>query len=259
VAGVHTGNHGYHVFDTLFSMDTKGVIHPQMAEAARTSADGLTWEIALRPGLAFHDGAPVTAADCVASLKRWMPLDSMGRMLAAATETMEAKGASTFTIVLKHPFPLMLDVLGKPNAAVPFIMPARIIPPGRADRIKETVGGILDQIASLRRDLEQIVASVEAEIQNNRSILVSFEKVGREAAALGSANAMILQGADQILAASTESATGARQIASAAEQASAAARQASTAATEQASGAEDLAAAVEEIASLADTLKQQNG
>jgi peptide/nickel transport system substrate-binding protein len=131
---------GYHVFDTLFSMDSKGAIHPQMVDGARTSADGLTWEFTLRPGLAFHDGAPVTAADCVASLRRWMPLDSMGRMLAAATDTLEAKGAAAFTITLKHPFPLMLDVLGKPNAAVPFIMPARILPPGRGDRIKEIVG-----------------------------------------------------------------------------------------------------------------------
>jgi peptide/nickel transport system substrate-binding protein len=34
----------------------------------------------------------------------------------------------------------LLDVMGKPNAAVPFIMPARILPPGRSDRIKEIVG-----------------------------------------------------------------------------------------------------------------------
>jgi methyl-accepting chemotaxis protein len=128
-----------------------------------------------------------------------------------------------------------------------------------ADKIKETVGGILEQIASLRRDLEQIVDSVELEVQSNRTVLDAFEKVSRETAALESANAAILQGAEQILAAATESAIGARQIASAAEEASAAARQASTASTEQATGAEDLAAAIEEIASLADTLKQQNG
>jgi methyl-accepting chemotaxis protein len=128
-----------------------------------------------------------------------------------------------------------------------------------ADRIKETVGGILEQIASLRRDLEQVVDSVEIEVQNNRSVIVAFEKVTRETAALASANDEILKGAEQILSAATECASGARQIASAAEEASAAARQASTASQEQATGAEDLAAAVEEIASLADTLKQQNG
>jgi methyl-accepting chemotaxis protein len=128
-----------------------------------------------------------------------------------------------------------------------------------AERIKETVSGILEQIASLRRDLEQVVDSVEIEVQNNRSVIAAFEKVNRETTALASANDAILKGAQQILGAATESATGARQIASAAEEASAAARQASTAAQQQATGAEDLAAAIEEIASLADTLKQQNG
>jgi methyl-accepting chemotaxis protein len=128
-----------------------------------------------------------------------------------------------------------------------------------AERIKETVGGILEQIASLRRDLEQIVDSVEVEVQNNRLVVGALDKVGREVAALRAANDAILQGADRILSAAVETATGARQIAAAAEEASNAARQASTASSEQASGAEDLAAAIEEIALLADTLKQQNG
>ena len=128
-----------------------------------------------------------------------------------------------------------------------------------ADKITDTVGGILAQIASLRRDLEQIVDSVEVEVQNNHAVLAAFDKVNREVAALGSANDAILQGADTILSAAVESAAGARQIAAAAEEASAASRQASTASAEQARGAEDLAAAIEEIASLADALKQQNG
>jgi peptide/nickel transport system substrate-binding protein len=131
---------GYHIFDTLFSMDSKGAIHPQMVESFQTSPDKLTWQFALRSGLAFHDGAPVTAADCMASLRRWMPLDGLGRMLAAATDKIEADGADRFTITLKQPFPLLLDVLGKPNAAVPFIMPARILPPGRGERIKQIIG-----------------------------------------------------------------------------------------------------------------------
>ena len=135
-----TRTFGYHVFDTLFAMDARGAIHPQMVGSFQTSADKLVWDFTLRPGLAFHDGAPVTAADCVASLRRWGPLDSLGRMLAAATERMTAKDANSFSIKLKQPFPLMLDVLGKPNAAVPFMMPDRIIPAGQGERIKEIVG-----------------------------------------------------------------------------------------------------------------------
>lgn len=135
-----TRTFGYHVFDTLFAMDSKGTIHPQMVDTYQTTADGLTWDFTLRPGLTFHDGAPVTANDCVASLRRWAPLDSLGRMLVAATDTMTAKDANTFTITLKRPFPLMLDVLGKPNAATPFIMPERILPTTKGERIKQIVG-----------------------------------------------------------------------------------------------------------------------
>ena len=51
-------------------MDAKGAIHPQMVGEFKSSTDKLTWDFTPRPGLAFHDGAPVTAADCVASLKR---------------------------------------------------------------------------------------------------------------------------------------------------------------------------------------------
>ncbi|MBP0446339.1 ABC transporter substrate-binding protein [Roseomonas sp. SSH11] len=134
-----TRSFGYQIFDTLFAQDSNGTIRPQMAEGHTVSADGLNWRFTLRDGLAFHDGAPVTAADCVASLRRWASRDSLGRMLLAAMQEMRAEDARSFSIVLKEPFPLMLDVLGKPNAPVPFIMPARILPEGDG-RITEIIG-----------------------------------------------------------------------------------------------------------------------
>jgi peptide/nickel transport system substrate-binding protein len=64
-------NHGYLVYDTLFAMDERFQIRPQMAESWQLSDDGLVATIKLREGLAWHDGKPVTAEDCIASLKRW--------------------------------------------------------------------------------------------------------------------------------------------------------------------------------------------
>lgn len=119
------------------------------------------------------------------------------------------------------------------------------------ENIRETVGRVLDQISTVRRDLDQIVATAEIEVQTNRAIAGTLAKVGREAGALASTNRDILQGADAILLAAVETAAGARQIASAAHEAGTAAREASTASSEQARGAEDLAAAIEEIAALA--------
>jgi methyl-accepting chemotaxis protein len=127
------------------------------------------------------------------------------------------------------------------------------------ETIKDTVRDILDQIASLRRDLEQVIAAAELEIQTNRALIVALEKLDGDVAAMSEASAVILAGAEAILSAAGQTAAGARQIAAAAEEASSAARQAATAATQQARGAEDLAAAIEEIASLADDLQRQNG
>src|ERR1700760_1436119 len=131
---------GLHVFDMLFAMNGKGEIKPQMVDSWLASADQLTWTFTLRDGLKFHDGAPVTAADVIASLKRWAVRDPLGKMLLADTASLEAKDARTVEFVLKQPFPLILDVLGKPNAPLPVIMPARIAATPVSQQIAEPIG-----------------------------------------------------------------------------------------------------------------------
>jgi ABC-type transport system substrate-binding protein len=56
---------GYMVYDTLIAMDQEGKFHPQMLQKWDVSDDRLTWTFMLRPGLAWHDGSPVTADDCI--------------------------------------------------------------------------------------------------------------------------------------------------------------------------------------------------
>jgi methyl-accepting chemotaxis protein len=128
-----------------------------------------------------------------------------------------------------------------------------------ADRIKDMVRAIMDQIVSVRRDLEQSMGMIETEARNNESIAGAFLAMDAEVSGLIAANTAILQGAEAMTNDISASATGARQIAAAAEEAGAAATQAATASAQQAKGAEDLAAAIEEIASLADELKQGDG
>jgi peptide/nickel transport system substrate-binding protein len=135
-----TRTFGTHVFDMLFGQNEMGEIKPQMVEGYTTSADRLTWDFTLRPGLKWHDGEPVTAADCVASLNRWMPRDPLGRMLRAATATLEATNDRSFRMVLKEPFPLMLQVLGKVNAPLPVMMPQKIMAEVGDNRIKTVIG-----------------------------------------------------------------------------------------------------------------------
>src|SRR6266404_4795268 len=91
-----TRTFGLHVFDMLFAMNEKGEIKPQMVESWEASADKLAWSFTLREGLRWHDGTLVSAADCVASLKRWSVRDPLGKMLIASTASLEASDARTF-------------------------------------------------------------------------------------------------------------------------------------------------------------------
>ena len=68
-ATVTTG-HGNYVFDTLYGCDAGMIPRPQMAAGHDVSPDGRLWRIRLRDGLWFHDGTPVLARDCVASIRR---------------------------------------------------------------------------------------------------------------------------------------------------------------------------------------------
>src|SRR5947208_2739860 len=108
-----TRNHGYMVFDTLFSIDAEFAPHPQMVGDYSVSPDKLAYQFKLRDGLGFHDGSPVRGADCVASVKRWMARYGHGQSIAAVLDDIKADGDNGFTIRLKEPFSLLLDGFAK--------------------------------------------------------------------------------------------------------------------------------------------------
>jgi peptide/nickel transport system substrate-binding protein len=135
-----TRDFGYLVFDTLFAVDDKFEPKPQMVERFTLSDDKLTYTFVLRPGLKWHDGQPVTAADCVASIRRWASRDPMGQTLTKFMASLEAVDAGTIKLVLKEPYGLVLDSLAKIGAPVPFMMPERIARTPGSEQVKEIVG-----------------------------------------------------------------------------------------------------------------------
>ncbi|BCB17690.1 ABC transporter substrate-binding protein [Bosea sp. ANAM02] len=134
-----TNNHGYYVFDMLYGADENLKPQPQMAEGHEVSADGKTWRIKLREGLSFHDGTPVKAADCAASLKRWTQRDPYGQLLGRAVEDWDAPDERTVEIKLKRPFPMMLDCLAKSDQP-PVIMPERLARTDANTQVTEVIG-----------------------------------------------------------------------------------------------------------------------
>lgn len=132
-------NHAYMIYDVLVAVDENFTPRPQMADWT-VSDDGLVYTFTLRDGLKFHDGAPVTSADAIASLTRWGKRDSGGQLIFDITASLEAKDDKTFVWTLKSPFPALLDTVGKQSALPPFIMPERVAS-GPADAaITEYVG-----------------------------------------------------------------------------------------------------------------------
>ncbi len=135
-----TRNHGYLIYDTLFSADAKYAVKPQMVDKYDISADKLTYTFTLRDGLEWHDGAPVTSEDCIASLNRWAKRDAMGLKLWDFVKELKAVDAKTFQMVLKEPYGLVLDSLGKPSSQVPFMMPKRVADTNAMEQIKDYIG-----------------------------------------------------------------------------------------------------------------------
>ena len=133
-------NAGLLVWDTLYGMDNKLQPQRQMVESESVSADGLTWTFRLRPGLRFHDGAPVLARDAVASVNRWAARDSMGQMLKAIESEFVAVDDRTFRWRLSKPYPKMLLALGKIGTCCCFVMPERIAATDPFKQINEYVG-----------------------------------------------------------------------------------------------------------------------
>jgi peptide/nickel transport system substrate-binding protein len=121
-----TRNHAFLIWDTLYGLDADLKPQPQMVEGHKVEDDGKRWTLTLRPGLKFHDGEPVRAQDCVASIKRWQRRDPLGQELAARTDDLVATDDRTIVFRLKKPFALLPDALGKIGSPAPFMMPERL-------------------------------------------------------------------------------------------------------------------------------------
>ncbi|MTJ79429.1 MAG: methyl-accepting chemotaxis protein [Telmatospirillum sp.] len=124
-----------------------------------------------------------------------------------------------------------------------------------AERIKDTVKAIQDQIGSVRRDLEEIGTAAALEVEKNKVIAGDLDNIARDVGVIVTGNRDILSGSEEIAQVIKEVLQGVEQIAAAAQQTTRATGEAGNAAREQSKGAEELAAAIEEIASLADELQ----
>lgn len=125
-----------------------------------------------------------------------------------------------------------------------------------ADRVKDLVRVIQLKVAVGRRETEQVVAALEAELEKSRTLNDSLMLITSHLAQVRAANSEIEAGAQTASVAVKEIMLSSEQIATVAAESGNAASQAAAAAKQQAAGAESLAAVIEEIASLAEALQK---
>jgi peptide/nickel transport system substrate-binding protein len=120
-----TRNFALMVYDMLYGRDEAFVPRPQMVEGHVIDDDGKRWTMKLRDGLMWHDGTPVLARDCLASLQRWMKRDAVGVTINLRVDAIEAPDDRTLVWRLRKPFPLLPYFLSKVQPQ-PVMMPERI-------------------------------------------------------------------------------------------------------------------------------------
>jgi peptide/nickel transport system substrate-binding protein len=128
------------VFDMLYATDREFRPRPQMAEGHTVSDDGRTFTVRLREGLKWHDGEPVRAADCLASLSRWSKRDPFGQTWAEAVDAMRAIDDRSFEVRHKTAFPLFIDAIAKSSGPPCLMMPERLARTDANTQIREVVG-----------------------------------------------------------------------------------------------------------------------
>lgn len=135
-----SGNHGLAIYDTLFALDSKLRPQPQMVGKWGVSDDKKKYTFELREGLGWHDGTPVTAADCVASIRRWGQVPSGGKLIMERARDISAQDDKTFIISLREPLGLLIETLASASTPLLFIMREKDADRPATDQVTANVG-----------------------------------------------------------------------------------------------------------------------
>ena len=150
-----------HVFDRLVHQDARQRLVPGLALSWR-ALDDLTWEFALRPGVAFHDGSPFGADDVVASFARAPSVPNSPSSFALYTRAIvavERVDDLTVRMRTREPHPLLPS-----DASAISIVPRRFAsaPTQAFDAREAAIGTGPYRVVSWSRDERLVLARNDA-------------------------------------------------------------------------------------------------
>ncbi len=98
-------------YEGLTLQGADGRPQPRLATAWESSPDGLQWRITLRPGVVWHDGAPMTAQSAAEALESAVA-NQRGSALRPGLHdirSIEASGPGTLTLSVSRPSAFVID------------------------------------------------------------------------------------------------------------------------------------------------------
>ena len=119
-----TANVLFQIYDALVTIDASGAFRPALA-LEWSNPDPLTWRFRLRPGVAFHNGEPLTAAAVKASFDRVLDPAFKAPYYSRISAIQSVSVADDLTVDFHtaRPYPTMLFALYEAS------FPALITPP----------------------------------------------------------------------------------------------------------------------------------
>ena len=136
--GILAQHIGKHIYEYLFAFDENWVPVPHLTRDFELSEGGTVYTFHLREGVPFHDGSLLDADDVVASLSRWMNVETTSLAnVAPVFVSLEAVDDLTVRLELSAPVAPLLTMLAADGAP---IYPASIIETYGEDPIQTFVG-----------------------------------------------------------------------------------------------------------------------
>jgi peptide/nickel transport system substrate-binding protein len=172
------------IFDTLIWKDAKGFI-PALAQSWKYKPQDLAYVFHLRPGVKWHDGQPLTAADVAFTLD-YLKRHPVPWVSLAPVKQAEVVDPLTVRIKLAKPYAPFLEEI----AGTMFILPRHIWKsvqdPAAFQTPRAAVGSGPYRLAEYRRDLGLYRFTAFAEYYQGKPVVpnLSFVHVGNELMAL---------------------------------------------------------------------------
>ena len=118
-----------HIVEGLVGSREDGSVGPMLASRWSISPDGRVYTFALRPEVVFHNGAPLTSAEVVWSLQRylkpetrWRCLEVFGPNGIARVQSVKASDTHTVEVTLDRAAPMFLTTLARADCGATGIM-----------------------------------------------------------------------------------------------------------------------------------------